>query len=163
MRRRAIVVAALAMALVAAACASDDGGGAGTGATSGGSATGSSGASGASGGGNGYGRGGYGYGSTGATGASGGSGGVAADLTVTAVNYRFDPAAITVASGDVIEVRDTNPQTPHTFTVEGTDIDLAVDPQGSGTVTIDLEPGTYDVICRFHGASQGMTATLTVE
>jgi hypothetical protein len=37
-----------------------------------------------------------------------------------------------------------------------------VDPQGSGTVTIGLDPGTYGVICRFHGATQGMTATLTV-
>jgi plastocyanin len=155
--RSGIAVAVLVMALVGTACASDDGGGAGAGGTTGGT-TGTAGSSGSSGGGGGYGRGSY--GSTGSSGATGGD--MAADLTVTAVNYRFDPAGITVSSGDVIEVRDTNPQTPHTFTVKGTDIDLAVDPQSSGTVTIDLDPGTYDVICRFHGASQGMTATLTV-
>jgi plastocyanin len=162
MRSGTIAVAVLAVALVGTACASDDGGEAGAGGTTGGTTAGSTGAtgsSGSSGGGGGYGRGGY--GSTGSSGATGGE--MAADLTVTAVNYRFDPADITVSSGDVVEVRDTNPQTPHTFTVEGTGIDLAVDPQGSGTVTIDLDPGTYDVICRFHGASQGMTATLTVE
>jgi cytochrome c oxidase subunit 2 len=159
MRSGRIAATALVLALVGGACASDDGG-TGAGGSTGGTPTGSTGTSGSSG--NGYGRGGYGYGSTGATGASGSTGGATADLTVTAVNYRFDPANITVASGDVIEVRDTNPQTPHTFTVEGTDVDLAVDPQGSGTVTIDLDPGTYEVICRFHAASQGMTATLTV-
>lgn len=159
MRSRATVVAVCALTLVGTACAS--GGGAAAGATSG---SGSIGSTGSSGGGGGYGRGDYGYGSTGATGSTGAmGGGAAADLTVTAINYRFDPVDITVSSGDVIEVRDTNPQTPHTFTVTGTEIDLAVDPQSSGTVTIDLDPGTYDVVCRFHGSTQGMTATLTVE
>jgi len=145
-----IAVAVTVLALAGAACGGDSGSGAG------GGAAGSTGASGS--GGNG-GR--SGYGSTGSSGATGG--GATADLTVTAVNYRFDPADITVSSGDVIEVRDTNPQTPHTFTVEGTDVDVEIAPQGSGTVTIDLDPGTYDVICRFHAASQGMTAKLTVE
>jgi cytochrome c oxidase subunit 2 len=162
MRSGRIAAAAVVLALVGTACASDDGG-SGAGGSTGGpptAPTGTSGSSGSSG--SGYGRGGYGYGSTGPTGSTG-MGGATADLTVTAVNYRFDPANITVSSGDVIEVRDTNPQTPHTFTVKGTLVDLAVDPQGSGTVTIDLDPGTYEVICRFHGASQGMTATLTVE
>jgi plastocyanin len=150
-----VAAALVVLALAWTACASDDGGGAGTDGSPIGGSTGST-----SGGSGGYGRGGY--GSTGATGVTGSTGaGEAADLTVTAVNFRFDPATITVASGDVIEVRDTNPQTPHTFTVRGTDVDLAVDPQTSGTVTIDLDPGTYDVICRFHDA-QGMTATLTV-
>jgi plastocyanin len=162
MRSGTIAVAVLAVALVGTACASDDAGGAGAGGTTA-TPTGTSGSSGSSGSsGGGYGRGGYGYGSTGPTGSTG-MGGATADLTVTAVNYRFDPANITVSSGDVIEVRDTNPQTPHTFTVRGTDVDLAVDPQGSGKVTIDLDPGIYEVICRFHAASQGMTATLTVE
>ena len=151
MRGRTIATV-LVLGLVGVACAGDDGG---SGAGGGGS-TGSSGSS----GGGGYGRGGY--GSTGTTGSTGSTGGVAPDLTVTAVNDRFDPASITVSKGDVIEVRDTNPQTPHTFTVKGTDVDLAVEPQGSGTVTIDLDPGTYEVVCRFHAASQGMTAMLTV-
>ena len=56
---------------------------------------------------------------------------------------------------------DTNPATPHTFTVEGTDIDVANDPQSSQEVTIDLDPGTYTFFCRFHRA-QGMEGTLTV-
>jgi plastocyanin len=159
MRRGTIAVAVLVATLVGAACASDGGSGAGTGSASGAAATGLTGSSGTTGGG-GYGRGGY--GSTGSTGVTGATAGAIADVTVSAVNYRFDPVDITVSSGDVIEVRDTDPRTPHTFTVKGTEVDLAVDPQSSGTVTIDLEPGTYDVICRFHGASQGMTATLTV-
>jgi plastocyanin len=152
-----IAVGVVVLALVGTACAGDDGGGSGSGGSSGGGPSGS-GEAGGYGGGGGYGRGDY--GTTGTTGSAGGA--TAADITVTAVDYRFDPANITAMSGDVIEVRDTSPRTPHTFTVEGTGIDLAVDPQGSGKVTIDLEPGTYDVVCRLHGAGQGMTATLTV-
>lgn len=82
-------------------------------------------------------------------------------LVVSLVNYQFDPARISVASGTSIELKDTNPQTPHTFTVQGSDIDVALDPQSSATVEIALDRGTYDVICRFHEA-QGMTATLVV-
>lgn len=164
MRIGTIAAATVLVALLGAACASDDGG-AGAGSTGGAGTTGTTGSSGTSGSsGSGYGgRGSYGNGATGTTGVTGATGGAVADLTVSAVNYRFDPVNITVTSGDVIEVRDTDPRTPHTFTVKGTDIDLAVDPQSTGTVTIDLDPGTYDVVCRFHGASQGMTATLTVE
>jgi plastocyanin len=77
------------------------------------------------------------------------------------VNYQFDPGRIVVHRGDVLEATDTNPQTPHTFTVKGTDIDLSLDPQGSKTAAIDLSPGTYHVYCRFH-ASLGMKATLVV-
>jgi plastocyanin len=45
--------------------------------------------------------------------------------------------------------------------VSGSDIDVTNDAGQSQEVTIDLDPGTYDFVCRFH-ESQGMTATLTV-
>ena len=159
MRRmgKAMAAAGLALALLGAACA--DSGEEGNGAGAGGgpsrsAATGSGGATG--GGGGGYGGGG---GSTGSSGSGGGGAGV---LTLTQVNYQFAPAKITVKQGDTITVKDTNPSTPHTFTVTGTDIDVANDPMESQDVAIDLEPGTYDFICRFHEA-QGMTGTLTVK
>jgi plastocyanin len=87
----------------------------------------------------------------------GGSGSAA--VTVQVNNFLFAPSDIEVAAGSEIEVRNGNANTPHTFTVEGTDIDLELSPMGSEDVTIDLDPGGYDVICRFHGQ---MTATLTV-
>lgn len=149
---KAITAGGLALALLGAACANsgaDANAGAGT-----------TGTSGSAGGGGAYGGGG-GYGGGGTTGSSGTGGGGAGVLTLTQVNYQFSPAKITVKQGDTITVSDTNPSTPHTFTVAGTSIDVANDPMGSHDVTIDLKPGTYDFFCRFH-QGQGMTGTLTV-
>jgi plastocyanin len=156
MRMSKVVAAgALALALLGAACANDDGGNAGSGGDStGGAVTGSTGSSGSSGGGA-YGGG---SGMTGSTSSGGGS----SVLTLTQVNYQFTPAKITVHQGDTVTVSDTNPNTPHTFTVTGTDIDVANDPMSSQDVTIDLAPGTYPFICRFH-EGQGMTGTLVVK
>jgi len=107
------------------------------------------------------------YGGGGATstpsGAAGGGeddgGGGEAAATVQVNNFLFAPSDIEVAAGSEIEVKNGNANTPHTFTVEGTDIDLELSPMDSEDVTIDVDPGSYDVICRFHGQ---MTATLTV-
>jgi plastocyanin len=77
------------------------------------------------------------------------------------VNYQFTPATITVKHGDTITVSDTNPSTPHTFTIKGTNIDVANNAMQSQDVVIDLKPGTYDFFCKYH-ASRGMTGTLTV-
>ena len=90
------------------------------------------------------------------------TGGGTSVLTLTQVNYQFTPAKITVHQGDTITVSDTNPSTPHTFTVTGTDIDVSNDPMSSQDVTIDLAPGTYPFICRYH-EGQGMTGTLVVK
>lgn len=155
---RAVAAGGLALALLGAACAnSGDEGGGGANAGSGGnpSSPATTGSGGASGGG------GYGGGGAGTTGSSGSGGAGNSVLTLTQVNYQFTPAKITVKQGDTITVSDTNPSTPHTFTITGTDIDVANDPMGSQDVTIDLKPGTYDFFCRFH-EGQGMTGTLTV-
>ena len=153
---RAMAAGALALALLGAACANDDGGNAGSGAGSTGAAA--TGDTGSTGGGR-YGGGG-GYGSGGMTGSTS-TGGGSSVLTLTQVNYQFTPAKITVHQGDTITVSDTNPSTPHTFTVTGTDIDVANDPMSAQDVTIDLAPGTYPFICRYH-EGQGMTGTLVV-
>lgn len=156
---KAVAAGALALALLGAACANDNGGNAGSGGATGGAVTGGTGSSGSSGGGA-YGGGG-GYGSSGAMTGSTSMGGGSSVLTLTQVNYQFTPAKITVHQGDTITVSDTNPNTPHTFTVTGTDIDVSNDAMSSQDVTIDLAPGTYPFICRFH-ESQGMTGTLVV-
>ncbi|MEX2203406.1 MAG: cupredoxin domain-containing protein, partial [Actinomycetota bacterium] len=82
-----------------------------------------------------------------------------AAVTVQVNNFLFAPSDIEVTAGSEIEVKNGNANTPHTFTVEGTDVDLELSPMDSEDLTIDLDPGSYDVICRFHGQ---MTATLTV-
>jgi plastocyanin len=85
------------------------------------------------------------------------TGGITVDLT----NFAYVPDEIVAAPGSTLTLRNGNPATPHTFTIEGS-IDVAVDPQTIETITLDLGPGTYDVACQFHGG-QGMVATLTVE
>ena len=94
---------------------------------------------------------------TGATGATGAN----ADVSVSLNNYLFDPGTVKVGMGDVVAVRNGNARTPHTFTVVGEDVDLELAPLTTETVTIDLAPGTYELICRFH-ESLGMTGTLKV-
>ena len=96
-------------------------------------------------------------GMTGATGATGAN----ADVSVSLNNYLVDPGTVKVGMGDVVAVRNGNARTPHTFTVVGEDVDLELAPLTTETVTIDLAPGTYELICRFH-ESLGMTGTLKV-
>jgi plastocyanin len=76
----------------------------------------------------------------------------------------FDPAELTVASGDTITVQNKSGRTPHTFTIDEGDIDVTNDHGQSADVTIDLDPGTYPFYCSFHGTpTTGMHGTLTVE
>jgi plastocyanin len=99
------------------------------------------------------GRGGYGGG--------GGSSSPAANTVQQgAGGFVFNPSSITVKEGSVITV--TNVGTvQHTFTIAAKNIDVLNNPGASQQVTIDLKPGTYTFVCRFHG-SQGMTGTLVV-
>ncbi len=110
-------------------------------------------------------RGGYGDGGGGGGGAGGGQsagGGGSSVATVGQASFTFDPAEITVKGGATITVDNTDAGTPHTFTIAGSDIDVTNDGGASQDVKIDLSPGTYEFVCRFH-QSRGMTGTITVE
>ena len=72
----------------------------------------------------------------------------------------FQPNTLTVASGAELEL-DNEGQNPHTFTIEGEDVDTQVNAGENAKIALDLSAGTYDFICRFH-QSLGMTGTLTV-
>lgn len=155
-RMRALVGLA-ALSVLAAACggdATDEGAGGST-------AAGSTGASGATDSGDDPGAGSLYGGSNEMTGATGATGAKDANALVSLNNYLFDPGTVRVGAGDVVAVRNGNARTPHTFTVVGEDVDLELAPLTTETVTIDLAPGTYQLICRFH-ESLGMTATLKV-
>ena len=75
-------------------------------------------------------------------------------------DFRFVPADITVAAGAELEL-DNEGEAPHTFTVQGQEIDVQVAAGENGSATINLPAGDYEVICRFH-QGQGMVATMTV-
>jgi len=163
--RKILTAMAMILGVVAASCASD-GSGSGAGAYGGGASTVASGA--ASGAASvtatateGGGRYGYGSGGGSASGSGGGDGGGHVTGSVVAANYAFTPSNVTAASGATIQVKNSTPQTPHTFTVTGEDIDVALDPRSTAEVTIDLPRGTYAFECRYHAGS-GMKGTLIV-
>ena len=82
-------------------------------------------------------------------------------VAVTASDNTFEPAAITASAGAGIEVTNDG-EAPHNFSVEGSGIDVDIEPGETVTVdTSELEPGTHDVECKLHSAA-GMTATLTL-
>jgi plastocyanin len=156
------LAAALAVVLLlGAACANDDATDAGagdTGATGGTAETGPMGPTAGTGstGDDDSGR--YDYGGGGDQGEDDGGGG-GPHVDVQANNFAFSPTDVEIEAGEDIHVRNGNASTPHTFTVDGTDIDLDLSPQQVQEAVIDLEPGTYDFVCRFHPQ---MTGTLTV-
>ena len=145
--RRGLLLGFVVLALVGAACgksatASESGGSSSGGGS--GTSTGSSGTS----GGNGYG---------------GGGGGAMMATTVLEGpdnGFTFSPSTVTVHKGQTITLTNVS-DTAHTFTVTGQGIDIETMPGKTDTVTIDLPPGTYPFVCRFH-ESMGMKGTLVV-
>lgn len=96
--------------------------------------------------------------------AGGGQGGNGAEAgggasTLTMIDNEFQPADLTVAAGAELELVNDG-QSIHNLTVEG--IDQDVEAGQSSSVTIDLEPGEYQMVCEYHEA-QGMEGTLTVQ
>ena len=151
-----LMVALATLMLLGAACGkSTDNSGAGAGGNTG--AGGSSGSGGAYGGG----AGGYGGGGSGSGSSGGSQSGGTSVMTIQQNNFFFDPSTFTVQSGDTITIKNGNANTPHTFTIKGTNVDVSNDPLASQDVTIDLAPGTYEFFCKFHVQS-GMKGTLTV-
>jgi plastocyanin len=73
----------------------------------------------------------------------------------------FAPTEITVTKGTTITVTNVG-STAHTFTVTGQSIDIENQTGQSQQVAINLAPGTYPFICRFH-VSEGMKGTLIVQ
>jgi len=152
------------VALVAAACGGNGNDAGSAGDTTGGAATGTSSSTGASGSSDDAGRyGGSGNGDETATGESGDDHGMGSGEeegpTIQANNFSFDPSEVSVESGEDLYLKNGNANTPHTFTVDGTDVDVELAPLASDEVKVDLDPGTYDFHCRFHA---DMTGTLTV-
>ena len=146
--RRGLLLGFVVLALVGAACGksatASEGGGSSSGSGSG-TGTGSSGTSGS----NGY----------------GGAGGGGAMMATTVLEgpdngFTFSPSTVTVHKGQTITLTNVS-DTAHTFTVTGQGIDIETMPGKTDTVTIDLPPGTYPFVCRFH-ESMGMKGTLVV-
>jgi plastocyanin len=91
------------------------------------------------------------------TAASGG--GQANTVKVTVSGSAFHPTTAEANAG-VVDFDVTNEDgVSHTFTIDDTDVDIALDPNGSGTAETQLEAGTYQWHCSIHSS---MTGALTV-
>ena len=80
--------------------------------------------------------------------------------SVTMRDNEYAPGDPVVGGGELTLVNEGS--SPHTFTVEGEDIDVEVEAGSEATASIDLAPGTYTLFCQFH-RQQGMETTLTVQ
>ena len=80
-------------------------------------------------------------------------------VKVTASGIAFDPTTASAKAGEVYFDITNKDDTKHTFTIDGTKVDIALDPKGSGTAEADLDAGTYEWHCKIHAS---MTGTLTV-
>jgi plastocyanin len=94
----------------------------------------------------------------------GGGGGEA--LTISETEFALDPADPTVAAGEVTITAVNDGATVHNLEVEGNGVEEItedLDPGQSGELTLDLEPGSYEIYCAIGDhAAQGMEGELTV-
>jgi plastocyanin len=100
-------------------------------------------------------------GSPAASGDGGGGGSSSSSVTITAADFSFDPTTVTAAAGDTIEMSNEG-DSPHNLQAEEAGLDEDVDP--GKTVSVDLanvEPGTYDFICKFHPDDMKGTLEIT--
>jgi plastocyanin len=83
-----------------------------------------------------------------------------AAATVELADFEFRPDCLLADAGATIALENTG-DAPHTFTVEGTDVDLDLEVGTSADASLSgVDPGDYAVTCTFHPQ---MEATLTVE
>jgi plastocyanin len=158
--RKMLLVMVAVLALASAACSSGDDNAGPTGATSTtGGTTGTTGSTGST-------------GTTGTTGTTGSTGSASGCSTVTAIdlsgdnpfkvtieNFAFDPQCFVAASTSSITIVNKD-GTPHTFTIDGTQVDVTINPGKTfNGESAGLAPGTYDFYCKIHPT---MTGTVIV-
>ncbi len=88
-------------------------------------------------------------------------------VALTATEYTFDPADVTVAAaGKVTFTVSNGGQQTHALEVEGNGVEEETDSIAageSGTLTVDLEAGEYEFYCPIDGhREQGMEGKLVV-
>jgi plastocyanin len=81
------------------------------------------------------------------------------DVSVRAADFAFSPKGLSAPAGTIRFHASNDDAAAHTFTVDGTGVDIALPPNGSGDATAVLAAGSYEFACRIHGS---MTGTLTV-
>jgi uncharacterized cupredoxin-like copper-binding protein len=99
--------------------------------------------------------------------ASGGGGGAGGAVDISETEYKLDPSDPTVSAGEVTINVSNDGGTTHNLEVEGNGVEEESDdlePGQSGTLSVDLKPGDYEIYCAIDGHKDlGMEGTLTVQ
>ena len=97
--------------------------------------------------------------------ASGGGGGESVDLSE--VEYKITPADPSVKAGSVTFNVSNDGSTVHNLEIEGNGVEEETEdlqPGSSGQLTVDLQPGTYEMYCSIDGHEDlGMEGEVTVQ
>lgn len=91
-------------------------------------------------------------------------GGTPTSIEVDMVDIAFEPKEFTIpANADVTVTLVNKGALPHNFSIEGEADSGEIPGGGTGTVTLNLAPGTYEYVCNIPGHKEaGMVGTLTV-
>jgi uncharacterized cupredoxin-like copper-binding protein len=95
------------------------------------------------------------------------SGGGGETVAISETEYKIDPADPTVKAGSVTFDVTNDGATAHDLEIEGDGVEEVTDtiePGASDQLTVDLEPGTYEMYCTIGGhADLGMEGQVTVQ
>ena len=80
-------------------------------------------------------------------------------VAVTASGFKFSPTTATAKAGEVYFEIKNDDTTTHTFTIDGTAVDIRIAGGTTGEKEADLKAGSYEWHCTIHTTMKG---TLTV-
>jgi len=88
------------------------------------------------------------------------------DFRITQQDNTFDPSCVIAKNTQKLDIENLG-NNQHTFTIDGTPVDVTVDAGTSQELAAPgdaLAPGEYTFYCRFHGSPDGggMAGTITV-
>lgn len=85
-------------------------------------------------------------------------------LSLTASEFKFDPATLTASADADVTIEVVNAGTiEHDFTIDEANVKIAVPATETGSATVSFPAGTYTFYCSVPGHKEaGMTGTLTV-
>jgi uncharacterized cupredoxin-like copper-binding protein len=99
--------------------------------------------------------------------ASGGGGGAGGSVDISETEYKLDPADPTVSAGTVTLNVSNDGATTHNLEIEGNGVEEETEdlqPGSSGKLSVDLQPGTYEIYCAIDGHKDlGMEGEVTVQ
>jgi plastocyanin len=86
-------------------------------------------------------------------------------LTVVATEFAFDPADLSIAADEDVELTLENAGVvEHDITVDELDLEIYADASETVTETVNVPAGTYEFYCSIPGhRTSGMEGTLTVD